>query len=129
MPSPADYRWVEDIVPLDSDYDDLDHVGNAAIARLLDVGRTDWFRSLPGREAGKHVVVRLVTISYENEARRGQPLRCGVRAISRTTKSITVDQLLWRAEDEAVVAHATAVHVCFELETRSAVPVWPVMLE
>ena len=129
MPEPTDYPWVQDIGTRPDDYDDLGHVGNAAIARLLDVARTDWFRSLPGREAGRHVVVRLVTISYENEALAGQALRCGVRALSRTTKSITVDQLLWRSDDERPIAHGTAVHVCFELATRSAVPIWPVMLD
>jgi acyl-CoA thioesterase FadM len=127
MPSREDYRWVIDIHPEAQDYDELGHVGNAAVARFLDTARTEWFRSLPGREPGRHVVVRHVSISYENEALPEQRLRCGVRAVSRSARSITVDQLLWRADDELAVAFGTAVHVCFELATRSAVEVWPAM--
>ncbi len=123
------YTWFHDVRIDESDFDDLDHVGNAAIARMLDDARTDWFRSLQGREPRRYVVVRHLSISYEGEARRGAQLRCGVRALSRSRRTLLMDQSLFESSSGRTVARAQAVHVCFELDSRSAVPVWPSMIE
>jgi len=122
------FTWFHEVRIDPSDFDELDHVGNAALARMLDDARTDWFRSLEGREAGRAVIVRHLTISYEHEFRRGLALRCGVRAIHRTRRGIVIDQALLAANDGVVVARGQAVHLCFEVSTRTVVPVWPALL-
>jgi acyl-CoA thioesterase FadM len=123
------YTWFHDVRIDESDFDDLDHIGNAAIARMLDDARTAWFRSLQGREPRRYVVVRHLSISYEGEARRGVRLQCAVRAVSRSRRSLLLDQALFETPSGKTVARARAVHVCFELDSRTAVPVWPSMIE
>ena len=59
------YAWFHDVRVGPGDFDELDHIGNAAVARMLDDARTDRFRSLEGRQPGRHVVVRHVSISYD----------------------------------------------------------------
>jgi acyl-CoA thioesterase FadM len=125
---PECYDWFHDVRVGPEDFDELDHIGNAALARMLDDARTVWFRSLEGREPGRAVVVRHVSISYEGEGRPGVRPRCGVRAVSRTRRSLLISQTLFDPSDESVLARAEAVHVCFEAATRTVVSVWPALL-
>jgi acyl-CoA thioesterase FadM len=125
---PGSYHWFHDVRVDETDFDELDHVGNAAIARMLDDARTAWCRSLDGRQPGRNLIVRFLSISYEREIRRGVRLRCGVRALHRTRRGFVVDQVLFDAERDVVVTRAEAVHLCFDVASRSVVPVWPALL-
>jgi acyl-CoA thioesterase FadM len=125
---PEAYQWFHDVRIGPEDFDELDHIGNAAVARMLDEARTVWFRTLEGREEGRAVVVRHVSISYEREGRRGVRPRCGVRAVSRTRRSLLIRQTLFHPSDQSVLARADAVHVCFEAASRAVVPVWSPLL-
>jgi acyl-CoA thioesterase FadM len=122
------YDWFHDVSIGPEDFDELDHIGNAAVARMLDEARTAWFRTLEGREPGRAVVVRHVSISYEREGRRGVEPRCGVRAVSRTRRSLLITQMLFDPTDKSVLARGEAVHVCFEAASRTVVAVWPALL-
>jgi acyl-CoA thioesterase FadM len=122
------YNWFHDVTIGAEDYDELDHIGNAAVARMLDEARTVWFRTLEGREPGRAVVVRHVSIDYEREGRRDVRPRCGVRAVSRTSRSLLMTQTLFDPSSGSVLARAEAVHVCFEVSSRAVVPVWPRLL-
>lgn len=128
MPSPADYQWTIDLKPPADFYDDLGHMENVAVIRLLADTRTSWFGSLTATGAGGPILVRHLTVSYEREARPDDLLRCGVRALTQGITSITLDQLLWRSADEVPIAHATAVHVSWDITTRAAIPNRPVMI-
>jgi acyl-CoA thioesterase FadM len=128
-PGAGDSRhWTCDVVIRAGDFDDLDHLGNAAIARLMDDARTAWWRSLEGRHPDKQMVVRHLSISYEAECRRGAHLRCAVRAVSRTQRSVLVAQTLFDSGQGAVIATAETVHVCFDLPSRSVEAAWPALL-
>ena len=128
MPSPAEYRWTIDRAPPADFYDHLGHLENVAVVRLLADARNAWFESLAAKGAGGPIVVRHLTVSYEREARPGDLLRCGVRALTQGTTSVTLDQLLWRLADEVPIAHATATHVSWDTRTRAAIPNRPAML-
>jgi acyl-CoA thioesterase FadM len=119
------YGWFYDVEVSEDDFDDLDHIGNAAVARMLDDARSAWFRSLPGREAGYAAVVRSLSISYEHEGPRGVRPRSGVRAASRTRRSVLIEQALFDPGRGWPLATATAVHVCFDTTARAAATVPP----
>jgi acyl-CoA thioesterase FadM len=123
------YVWFHDVSVSPEDFDELEHIGNAAVARMLDEARTVYFRTLEGREPGRAVVVRRVAIDYEREGRLGVRPRCGVQVVSRTRRTLAVRQTLFDPSEGIVLARAEAVHVCFEASTRTAVPVWPPLLE
>jgi acyl-CoA thioesterase FadM len=129
LDSPNSYTWFHDVSIDPEDFDEVGHIGNAAVARMLDEARTVFFRTLEGRESGRFVVVRHVSISYEREGRPGVRPRCGVRVVSRTGRSLLVTQTLFDPSNASVLARADAVHVCFEASTRTVVPVWLPLLD
>jgi acyl-CoA thioesterase FadM len=128
VPSPADYAWTTDPELGPHLYDHLGHMANVAVVEVLADARTAFFGSLRGEGVHGPVLVRHLVVSYVREARPGEALRCGVRAVARGTSSLTLDQVLWRVADEEVVAEASAVHVSWDLATRATIPVRPAML-
>jgi len=122
------FKYVVSCRPRDEDYDFVGHLNNAAIARVLADARAEWFSGLEGRAPGGAFIVRKVTIWYESESRPGEELRCGVLALSRSNRSLLLQQMLWSEPDQRAVARAEAVHLCFDQAARKAVPVWPELI-
>src|SRR5690242_1004651 len=98
------FRYVIGAPALESDYDFVGHLSNSSIARLLADARATWFSELEGRGPNGAFVVRKVTIWYEAESRPGETLRCGVRAVSRTNRTMLLDQMLWSEETRRCIA-------------------------
>jgi len=122
----AGYETVIAITPGPSDFSGNGHLSNVDVARLLHEARSEWLVTLDGRPPGNIYVVRHLVISYDAEGFPDRVYRCGVRAVARGSRSLTLEATL--VGGDTVVATSTAVHVCFEVATRRAVELWPAVL-
>lgn len=126
MARPEDYRFVYEILVTEDHCDALRHVSNVATATILDEARMAWFREVA--HAPGPILVRNLTIDYPGQAFAGETLQCGVRAIARTARSITLDLTVWERESRRVVNHCQCVHVAYDLERGVGIQLWPSMV-
>lgn len=70
-------------------------------------------------------ILREVSTRFDAEVFAGEHLTCGVRGTSRTAKSFTLSQQLWRTDSGVLVAAGSAVLVTINVQTGRAVPVAP----
>jgi acyl-CoA thioesterase FadM len=112
----AGYPWVEELTAPDEGR--VGHVDNIQIAEML-FGA--WTRYLvPGLgidrtavyRTGARPVVRSIEAGFEAEVFPGEALHCGVRALTRTRRSFTLEQVL--ARGEVVLARGRVVLVTFD---------------
>ena len=122
----AAYDTVVDITLEAGDVDQNGHLSNVGVARVLHEARSEWLLTLEGRPPGNIYVVRHLAISYEAEGFPEQTYRCGVRAASRGSRSLTLDATL--VAGDTVIATSTATHVCFDTAARRPVELWPAVL-
>ncbi|MGE0386527.1 MAG: acyl-CoA thioesterase [Gammaproteobacteria bacterium] len=67
--------------------------------------------------------VREITGRFDAEIFPGEPLQCGVRALSRGRRSFTLREVLWRKSDQRQVASGTTVLVTVDPKTYAPVAI------
>lgn len=124
-PAPlADYPYVHWEEVHFRDLDALGHVNNVVYAGWLESARIHYYLELMGIELGElGLILAELTISYKAPAFFGERLAVGVRVSSIGTKSFVMDYLIVRAGDEAVIATAKTVLVCYDYRQGMTVPV------
>ena len=121
----ARYRFVNDVAPLDPSHGI--HLHNLAIAELLFDARNAYLTEGIGltweglQRSGHNLVIRRLEIDFEHEVRGGIPLKVGVRAATRTRRTITFEETVWRVDPPAVIAAARSVHLLVLVDTPGAI--------
>ena len=121
MATPADFRFVIDVVPSEGDYNAV-HLSHVGTARLFEETRISYLFGGDCRggvswpdTAGLDLLpmVKEVLIRHEREALADEPLRVGARSAARGRRSLVVEEALWTAGD-AVVATCRCVLVAVD---------------
>jgi len=121
----ARYRFVKDVEPLDPSYGI--HLHNLAIAELLFDARNAYLTEGIGvtweglQRSGHNLVMRRLEIDFEHEVREGIPLKVGVRAATRTRRTITFEEAVWRVDPPVLIAAARSVHLLVLVDTPGAI--------
>jgi len=121
----ARYRFVKDVAPLDPSHGI--HLHNLAIAELLFDARNAYLTDGIGvtwedlQRSGHNLVIRRLEIDFEREVRGGIPLKVGVRAVTRTRRTITFEEAVWRADPPVSIAAARSVHLLVLVDTPGAI--------
>jgi acyl-CoA thioester hydrolase len=105
------------------DLDMLGHVNNVVYASWLESARIRYYMDLmelPLEQLG--LILAELTISYRAPAFFGERMAVGVRVSSMGTKSFVVEHLIVREGDEAVIATARCVLVCYDYKTGKTIP-------
>jgi acyl-CoA thioesterase FadM len=75
-----------------------------------------------GNDNGDVVVApRRVTIMVETESYPGQLLKRGIRTVSRTRRSFTLEAAVWDAKDDHLICTTEIVTVCVDRSSAKAV--------
>jgi acyl-CoA thioesterase FadM len=123
------FVWRREIVAPNSGV--LGHVDGMQIARIL---FESWNRYLSeGIGLSPEAVfddrcrpiLREMSTRFDAEVSAGDELTCGVRTSSRTARSFTLSQALWRRGSDIQVAAGSAVLVTIDVHTGRAVNVAP----
>jgi len=121
----ARYRFVKDVAPLDPS--NGIHLHNLAIAELLFDARNAYLTEGIGvtweglLRSGQNLVIRRLEIDFESEVRGGIPLKVGVRAATRTRRTITFQEAVWRVDPPFLIAAARSVHLLVLVDTPGAI--------
>ena len=121
----ARYRFVKDVAPLDSSHGI--HLHNLAIAELLFDARNAYLTEGIGvtweglLRSGQNLVIRRLEIDFEREVRGGIPLKVGVRAVTRTRRTITFEEAVWRVDPPVAIATARSVHLLVLVDAPGAI--------
>lgn len=121
----AEWRFVQDVVPTDENR--WIHLHNLAIAELLFDARNLYVAERVGiswdglREAGRTLVLRRLEIDFEQEVPSGTALKVGVRAVTRTRRTVTFDEAVWRVDPPTAVALARSVHLVVRRDRPGAI--------
>jgi acyl-CoA thioesterase FadM len=112
------YRFVLPVEPRTDDYDAQGHLNNAATVRLFNDLRIEYVRRVIGewwgddlRANARVVVARELHVSYDSEARPGEPLLGAMRYTRREGKAAIIEQLLVARDDGRMVARAWVVQL------------------
>ena len=105
------------------DIDGLGHVNNAVYLNFLESAKVQYFREVVhATDLGQLGIVADVQIAYRSPAFFGETLDIGVRVTHVGGKSLQFEFEL-RGPDGRLIAEATSVHVTFDYETRTPIPV------
>jgi acyl-CoA thioester hydrolase len=105
------------------DIDGLGHVNNAVYLNFLESAKVLYFREVvEATDLGQLGIVADVQIAFRSPSFFGETLDVGVRVSHVGTKSLQFEFEL-RGPDGRLVAEASSVHVTFDYETRTAIPV------
>ena len=119
------FPWVEDVVA--PDVGPAHHIDNIQITQLM---YGAWMRYLmegvgfPGDvfEQEGRPTVREITARFDAEIFPGDALQCGVRALTRSRRSFTLRQVLWK-KNGARVASGTVVLVTIDPKTYTPIEI------
>ncbi len=120
----AEYPFVHWETVRFRDLDAFGHVNNAVYATYLEAARIAYLLELTGAalmEMG--IILAEQTISYRRPAYFGERLGIGVRVTMFGTKSFTMEYVVARAGDGALIATGQSVQVAYDYATERAVPV------
>lgn len=121
----ARYRFVKDVAPTDPSHGI--HLHNLAIAELLFDARNAYLTEGIGvtweglQRSGRNLIIRRLEIDFEHEVRGGIPLKVGVRAATRTRRTITFEEAVWRVDPPVSIAAARSVHLLLLVDTPGAI--------
>lgn len=122
----SNFRFVQDVVPSPGEGNRI-HLHNLAIAELLFDARNAYITEAVGLtwqqlfDTGCSLIIRRLEIDYEREVLAGIPLKVGVRAITRSRRSVTFDEVVWRVDLALPIAVAGSVHVVVRFDTPGAI--------
>ena len=100
------------------------HVVDFEIQKLLSRGWQRYVgtvREAAGDQNG--AAVRQITTSFEGECHGGDRLVRGVRALRRTNRSYVLEEALWDADTERLIATSEVVMASVDPETGRAAPI------
>ncbi|MGQ9927863.1 MAG: acyl-CoA thioesterase [Chloroflexaceae bacterium] len=106
------------------DLDAFGHVNNAVYATYLEAARIAYLLDLTGaslKEIG--VILAEQTISYKRPAYFGERLGIGVRVTLFGTKSFTMEYMVARAGDGAIIATGQSVQVAYDYVMERTIPI------
>jgi acyl-CoA thioesterase FadM len=121
------FPWVEDVVA--PSVGGAGHIDNLQIAQLLYDAWMHYMVEGLGQDQGElfsgvgRPIVREINVRFDAEVFPGEALRCGVRATSRSRRSLALEQVLWRAVDEQTVAAGRTHLVTIDTATGQAVEI------
>lgn len=118
-------RWWQDV-----EAPQIHGEGHISYVQISDVLFQSWQQYLEDvageatRDPSGFPTVRSVALRVDKQVLPGDDLRCGVRAIARSNRSFTLEQVLERRNDDAVLAVGTVVLVTVDQTTGTpaAVP-------
>jgi len=119
------YRFVKDVAPLDPSHGI--HLHNLAIAELLFDARNAYLTEGVGvtweslLRSGRSLVMRRLEIDFEREVRAGILLKVGIRAATRTRRTLTFSEAVWRVDPPLAIAVARSVHLLVLVDTPGAI--------
>lgn len=106
------------------DLDTLGHVNNAVYATYLESARLAYYQELTGLPLEQlNIILAELTITYRAPAFYRDRLAVGVRVASVGTKSFSMEYLIARAGDDAVIAAARSVLVAYDYVAGRTIPV------
>jgi acyl-CoA thioester hydrolase len=106
------------------DLDTLGHVNNAVYATYLESARLAYYQELTGLPLEQlNIILAELTITYKAPAFYRDRLAVGVRVASVGSKSFSMEYLVARAGDDAVIATARSVLVAYDYAAGKTIPV------
>jgi acyl-CoA thioesterase FadM len=123
------YRFVERVQPSAADYDQQDHLNNAAIVRLFNDLRITYVHGEVGawwpdhvRTNGYVIAARELHVLYESEGLPGEDFVGAMKYVRREGKNAVLEQRIVEAATGRAVARAWVVQL---LVQDGAVVDWP----
>ena len=123
------YRFVVDVVPVETDFDAQGHLNNASTVRLFNDLRVAYVRAEVGeqwietlRREEFVVAAREVHVLYESEGLPGESFVGALRYLRREGKAAVLEQRLVESSTGRAVARAWVVQL---LVQRGTVVDWP----
>lgn len=118
------FRFIRDVVP--SETGNEVHLHNLTIAQLLFDARNAYVEAAGILWASlfatdRNMVMRRLEIDFESESPAGIPLKVGVRATTRSRRTLIFEEALWRIEPPHAIAVARSVHVVIRLSAPGAI--------
>lgn len=100
------------------------HVVDFEIQKLLSRGWQRYVATVREAAGDDHgVAVRQITTSFEGECHGGDTLVLGVRALHRTRRSYVLEEALWEATTDRIVATSRVVMASVDAEMGRAAPI------
>jgi hypothetical protein len=123
----GDFPLVETVVAPRDTQPDGAHVVDYEIQKLLSVGWQTYVRIVREATGGElpPPAVREITTSFEGECHGGDQLLLGVRAVSRSRRSYTLEEQLWNPTTDKTVARSRVVMTGIDRTTGRASEVSP----
>jgi acyl-CoA thioesterase FadM len=121
----AGFRFVTDLAPSTDEH--LFHLHNLAIAGILFDARNAYITQAVGMvwqdlfDTGRNMIMRRLEIDYEREAPATVPLKVGVRAATRSRRTLTFDEVLWQVDPAVTIASARSVHLVVRFDTPGSI--------
>jgi acyl-CoA thioesterase FadM len=72
-------------------------------------------------DSGRNMIMRRLEIDYEREAPATVPLKVGVRAGTRSRRTLTFDEAVWQVDPASTIAVARSVHVVVRFDAPGAI--------
>ncbi|MEI7642903.1 MAG: thioesterase family protein [Chloroflexales bacterium] len=120
----AEFPFVHWINVRFRDLDTLGHVNNAVYATYLESARLDFYQQLTGIALEElNIILAELTISYKAPAFFNDRLAVGIRVSSFGTKSFSLEYVIARAADDALIAIGRSVLVSYDYKQGRTVPV------
>jgi acyl-CoA thioesterase FadM len=85
------------------------HVVDHELQKHISQGWQNYVAAIRAKFPMPDAVVKQITTTFEAECPPGQPLKRGVRVVSRTRRSYVMEEALWRPDSGQVVATARLV--------------------
>ena len=118
------YSLTDDVIAPDDTQPPGAHVVDYELQRLLSKGWQRYVHTVLDPLPDMPVpAVRVITTSFEAECAGGDRLVRGVRAAGRTRRSWLVEEALWQADSEQVVATSRVVLLGIDRSTGRAAPI------
>lgn len=120
----AEYPFVHWETVRFRDLDAFGHVNNAVYATYLEAARIAYLLELTGASLTEiGIILAEQTISYKRPAYFGERLGIGVRVNMFGTKSFTMEYMVARAGDGAMIATGQSVQVAYDYATARTIAV------
>jgi acyl-CoA thioesterase FadM len=103
------------------------HVHNLGVTEMLFAARNSYVADAVGvgwrdlSRSGRNMVMRRLEIDFESEVSAGIALKVGVRAATRSRRTLTFEEAVWRTDTGDAVAVARSVHLLVLLDAPGAI--------
>lgn len=114
-----------------SDYDTFGHINNNSYMAFLDVGKTDFFRNVLGKNAlpsELSAVIVNINVDFLAPALAGEPLAVKTAVVSLGEKSFSLYQRIVNPENDSIKVQATSILAGFDIASQCAAPLSPALL-